>query len=93
MSNNIEKDNVVPIDFGTTEPRTTEMTEEEMVTQDYINNVYLSVGASTLEWAMMASKEEYLQHMLELYDAFHKDEETKPKSKLEVPKPQIILPR
>ena len=89
MSKKTEKDNVVQMDFGTTEPRTTETTEEEMTTQEKVDNLCLSVGRATLEWVSMASKEEYLQHMAELYDIFHKEE---PEGKLEIAKPQIILP-
>lgn len=74
MSKNNEKDNVVHMDFGTTEPRITETTEEEMMTQAYIDNMCLSIGRSTLEWVMMATKEEYLQHMAELYDGFRTEE-------------------
>jgi hypothetical protein len=68
MSKNTKKDNVVQMDFGTTEPRITETTEEEMLTQEQLDNVCLGVGRSTLEWAMMATKEEFVQHMAELYD-------------------------
>lgn len=69
-----KKDNVVPIDFGTTEPRITETTEEEMMTQEQIDNMCLATGRSTLEWAMFATKEEFVNHMMELYDAFHTEE-------------------
>ena len=72
MSN--KKDNVVAMDFGTTEPRITETTEKEMLAQEQVNEMCLSVGRSTLEWAMFATKEEFVQHMVELYDAFHKEE-------------------
>lgn len=70
MSNNTEKDNVVHMDFGTTEPRTTETTEEAMITQEQIDNLCLDIGRSTLEWAMFATKEEFIEHMMALYNNF-----------------------
>lgn len=90
MSKNTEKDNVVQMDFGTTEPRITETTEEEMLTQEQLDNVCLNAGRSMLEWVMFATKDDFINHMAELYDSFHEEE---PESKLEVPKPQIILPQ
>lgn len=83
MSKNTEKDNVVQVDFGTTEPRITETTEEEMMTQAQLDNVCLNVGKSTLEWAMMASKEEFVQHMTELYDILNREgSENKPEASI-----------
>jgi hypothetical protein len=74
MSKNTEKDNVVQMDFGTTEPRITETTEKEMLAQEQVDNMCLNVGRSTLEWAMFAQKDEFVQHMMELYNAFHMEE-------------------
>ena len=74
MFKKTKKDNVVQMDFGTTEPRITETTEEEILTQEQLNNMCLNVGRSTLEWIMMATKEDYLQHMAELYDGLHTEE-------------------
>ena len=91
MSKKTEKNNIVQPDFGTTQPNVSETTEEEMMTQAYMDNMCLAVGRSTLEWTMLATKEEYLQHMAELYDYFNKEKEEN-NSKIEVTKPKIILP-
>lgn len=75
MSKNTEKDNVVQMDFGTTEPRITETTEKEMLAQEQVDNMCLNVGRSTLEWAMFATKEDFVNHMMELYNHFHEEGE------------------
>ena len=86
-----KKDDVVNVDFGTTEPNTTEVdAEQEALQQQYIA-MFLNIGQSTYEWAMYASREEYTNHMLELYDHLH-PEQTKTKNGVVVPKKQIILP-
>lgn len=90
MDNEVKKDNIVNVDFGTTEPNTTEVNaEQEALKQQYIN-MYLNIGQSTYEWAMYATRDEYTKHMLELYDYLHPNET--PKSKIITPKKEIILP-
>jgi len=74
MRKKTKKNNVVQLDFGTTEPRSTETTEEEMLTQEQIDNVCLSAGRSMLEWAMFATKNDFINHMVELYDSFHEEQ-------------------
>jgi len=74
MRKKTKKNNVVQLDFGTTEPRITETTEEEMLTQEQIDNVCLSAGRSMLEWAMFATKNDFINHMVELYDSFHEEQ-------------------
>ena len=89
MSEN--KDNVVEVDFGTTEPNTQEVdAEQEALQQQYIA-MFLNIGQSTYEWAMYATRDEYIKHMLELYDHFH-PEQAQPKSVIAVPEKKIILP-
>ena len=91
MNKETKKDNIIQPDFGTNQPNVSEITEEEIMTQAYMDNMCLAVGRSTLEWTMLATKEEYLQHMAELYDYFNKEKEEN-NSKIEVTKPKIILP-
>ena len=74
MRKKTKNDNVVQVDFGTTEPRITETTEQEMMTQEQIDNVCLSAGRSMLEWAMFATKDEFINHMVKLYDSFHAEQ-------------------
>lgn len=88
---NNDKDNVIKVDFGTTEPNTVEIDEErEAEYQAYIN-MFLNIGQSTYEYAMFATRDEYINHMLELRDHLH-PEETKAKNGIEVPEKKIILP-
>lgn len=86
-------DNITKVDFGTPEPNVVETTaEQEAEKQEYINMCF-SIGQSTLEWISLAKKEDYVQHMSELYDIFHTGEaENKDESKIVVPKREIILP-
>ena len=63
------------VEFGTTQPNTIEMTEEEMLKQAERNEMYLAIGRSTFEWAVFATRDEYIAHMLELYDGFHAEDE------------------
>ena len=63
------------VEFGTTQPNTIEMTAEEMVKQAERNEMYLAIGRSTFEWAVFATRNEYIAHMLELYDGFHAEDE------------------
>jgi hypothetical protein len=86
---NTKKDNVVQVDFGTTEPNTKEIDEKQMEQEMQIMNTLLVVGQSTLEWAMYASREEFIKHMNELYDAYHPEEK---KDSIIVPKNELILP-
>ena len=87
---NVEKDNIVNVDFGTTEPNTKEVNaEQEALQQQYIA-MFLNIGQSTYEWAMYATRDEYTKHMLELYDHLHPNE-TKI-SEIITPKKEIILP-
>lgn len=86
----IEQDNIVNVDFGTTTPNTKEVdAEQEAIQQQYIA-MLLNIGQSTYEWAMYATREEYTNHMLELYDHFHPNEEKT--SNIIAPKKKIILP-
>ena len=88
---NTEKDNIVNVDFGTTSPNTKEFdAEQEALQQQYIA-MFLNIGQSTYEWAMYATREEYTNHMLELYDHLH-PEQAKTQSKIIVPNNDIILP-
>ena len=68
---NTKKDNVVQVDFGTTEPNIKEIDEKQIEQEMQIMNTLLVVGQSTLEWAMCATREEFIKHMNELYDAYH----------------------
>ena len=90
MSN--EKDNVTKVEFGTTQPNTVEVNEEKEAEYRAYINMLLNIGQSTYEYAMFATRDEYIKHMLELRDHLH-PEETKAKSGIEVPKKQIILPK
>ena len=63
------------VEFGTTQPNTVEMTVEEMAKQKERNEMYLAIGRSTFEWAVYATRDEYIAHMLELYDGFHSEDE------------------
>ena len=90
------KDNVAKVEFGTTQPNTKEVDEQkEREEQEYRYTCFV-IGQSTLEWAVLGKRDEYITHMLELYDHFHKEDEqqetTKPKI-IEVPKKEIILPK
>lgn len=87
---NTEKDNIVNVDFGTTEPNTKEVDEKQLEQEMQMMNTLLVVGKSTLEWAMYAKREDFIKHMNELYDAYH-PKETK-KSGIIVPNNDIILP-
>ena len=89
MSEN--KGKVIKVDFGTAEPNIEEVdAEQEALKQQYIA-MFLNIGQSTYEWAMYATRDDYIKHMLELYDHLH-PEETQPQSVIAVPKKEIILP-
>ena len=96
--NNVEQNNIVEVDFGTaevdfgtTEPNTQEVdAEQEALREQYIN-MLLNIGQSTYEWAMYATRDEYVAHMLELYDYMH-PEQAQAKSVITVPEKKIILP-
>ena len=80
---NTEKDNITKVEFGTTEPNITETSEEkEKQHREYLQMCF-TMGQSVLEWAMYAKREEYINHMLELYDHFHPEET--PTSNIEIP--------
>ena len=89
MSEN--KDNVVEVDFGTTEPNTQEIDAEQLALEQQYIAMFLNVGQSTYEWAMYATREEYIEHMLELYDHLH-PEQAQSKSVISVSEKKIILP-
>ena len=75
MSTENQTNIVENVEFGTTQPNILEMTEEEMVKQAERNEMYLAIGRSTFEWAVFATRDEYIAHMLELYDGFHAEDE------------------
>lgn len=86
----IEQDNIVNVDFGTTMPNTKEVdAEQEAIQQQYVA-MFLNIGQSTYEWAIYASREDYINHMLELYDHLHPNEEKT--SNIITPEKKIILP-
>jgi hypothetical protein len=90
--NQTTNDNVISnVDFGTTQPNTTRVTEEEMLARQQLFDTYLTIGMSVLEWATYATKEQYIKHMEELYDCLHQSENNSA-SNIETPKKQIILP-
>lgn len=91
MSNQNENGNMNNVEFGTTEPNTTEISAEEQLAQERYYTTCLIVGQSTMEWANYATRDEYIAHMLELYDSIHPEQENK--SKLITPKKEIILPQ
>jgi hypothetical protein len=88
------KDNMPQVEFGTTQPNTTITTEEQMEADKFFNDTCYTVGRSTLEWVMFANRDDFLNHMAELYEAFHPSEESKEEThnNLEITKPQLILP-
>ena len=75
MSTENQTNLVENVEFGTTQPNILEMTEEEMARQAERNEMYLAIGRSTFEWAVFATRDEYIAHMLELYDGFHAEDE------------------
>lgn len=87
---NTEKDNIVNVDFGTTEPNTKEIDKEQLEKEVQMMNTLLVIGQSTLEWAMYAKREDFINHMNELYDAYHPEEQKQ--SGIIVPNNDIILP-
>jgi hypothetical protein len=89
MSNNTKKDNVVNIDFGTTEPNTKEVDEKQLEQEMQVMNTLLVIGQSTLEWAMYAKREDFIAHMNELYDAYHPED--KENSGIIVPNNNLVL--
>jgi hypothetical protein len=90
MSNNTKKDNVVNIDFGTTQPNKQEIDEKQLEQEMQVMNTLLVIGQSTLEWAMYAKREDFIKHMNELYDAYHPED--KKNSGIIVPNNDLILP-
>ena len=90
MSNNAEKSNIVNVEFGTTEPNTKEIDEKQLEQEMQMMNTLLVIGQSTLEWAMYAKREDFINHMNELYDAYHPEEQKQ--SGIIVPNNDIILP-
>lgn len=74
MSTENQTNLVENVEFGTTQPNILEMTEEEMARQAERNEMYLVIGRSTFEWAVFATRDEYIAHMLELYDGFHAED-------------------
>ena len=86
---NSEKDNITKVDFGTTQPNTVELTEEEEKKHREYVQMCFTMGESVLEWAMYAKETEYINHMMELYNHFHPKNTAK--SKIEVPENQIIV--
>lgn len=89
-SQNNNNDNIVNVEFGTPEPNKQEINEQqEILKQQYIN-MLLNIGQSTYEYALYATKEEYIKHMLELYNYLHPNDGKE--NKIEVPKKKIILP-
>ena len=87
---NTEKDNIVNVEFGTTEPNTKEIDEKQLEQEMQMMNTLLVIGQSTLEWAMYAKREDFIAHMNELYDAYHPED--KKKSGIIVPNNNLILP-
>ena len=81
MENNVE--------LGVVEQNTEEINEEQRQAEEYFARICFIVGQSTLDYAIHSSKEEFFKHMEELYNAYHKEDE--PKSKIVVPKKEIIL--
>ena len=75
MSTENQTNLVENVEFGTTQPNILEMTDEEMARQAERNEMYLAIGRSTFEWAVFATRDEYIAHMLELYDGFHAEDE------------------
>lgn len=75
MSTENQTNLVENVEFGTTQPNILEITEEEMARQAERNEMYLAIGMSTFEWAVYATRDEYIAHMLELYDGFHAEDE------------------
>lgn len=90
MSNKEKKDNITKVDFGTTKPNTQEVDAEQQKAMEQHMRYCFAVGQATLDLAMRATKDEFIDFMLDLYNGFHSDE--KPQSKIEVPKKEIILP-
>lgn len=87
--NNSTKNNVITdVEFGTTQPHTTELSEEQLNAQMQMMNTLVSVGQSTIEWAVYATREEFIEHMNKLYDIYHPEEQ----SKIVTPNKEIILP-
>jgi hypothetical protein len=86
--NKSTKNNVVNVDFGTTQPNTTKVDEKQLEEQVQMMNTLISIGQSTLEWAVYATRDEFINHMNKLYDIYHPEEQ----SKIVAPKKEIILP-
>lgn len=87
--NNSTKNNVITdVEFGTTQPNTTEINEEQLNEQVQMMNTLIAIGQSTVEWAVYATREEFIGHMNKLYDIYHSEEQ----SKTVMPKSNIILP-
>ena len=86
--NNSTENNVVNVEFGTTQPNTTKVDEKQLEEQMQMINTFVGVGKSTLEWAVYATREEFIEHMNKLYDIYHPEEQ----SKIVTPNKEIILP-
>lgn len=86
--NKSTKNNVLNVDFGTTQPNTNEVNEEQLKKQMQVMNTLVGIGQSTLEWAVYATREEFIEHMNKLYDIYHPEEQ----SKIVTPNKEIILP-
>ena len=89
-NDDIDHNNIVNVDFGTTEPNTKEVDEKQLEQEMQITQTLLIIGQSTLEWAMYANREDFITHMNELYDAYHPED--KKNSGIIVPNNDIILP-
>ena len=76
------------VELGVVDQNTEEIAEEQRQAEEYFARICFIVGQSTLDYAIHSSREEFFQHMEELYNAYHKDE---PKSKIIVPKKEIIV--
>ena len=85
-----KKDNITQVDFGTTKPNITETTQEQEQINAEFETMCSVIGHNVLLWATYATKEEYMNHMIELYDNLRPEETNQ--SKIITPNKEIILP-
>ena len=89
-TDNTKQNNIVNVDFGTSQPNTQHIDAEQQKAMEQHMRYCFAVGQATLDLAMRATKDEFIDFMLDLYNGFHPTENNA--SKIEVPQKKIILP-